>query len=196
MKKRLVCLGDSNTFGYDPRGYLGGRYPADVRWTGRLSASGFWDVINAGENGREIPRREVELRQVDALLSKCVGLDVLVVLLGTNDLLMDPACAPAARMEAFLRRTLAHPAMQNVPALLIAPPPLRAGAWVTDAALPARSAQLAPAYQATARTVGAAFADAGAWDIPVCFDGVHFTQTGHRRFAQRLEPILCRLTAP
>lgn len=25
---RVMCLGDSNTYGYDPRSYLGGRYPA------------------------------------------------------------------------------------------------------------------------------------------------------------------------
>lgn len=196
MKKRLVCLGDSNTYGYDPRGYLGGRYPRTVRWTGLLEATGRWTVCNAGQNGREIPRRAAETREVDALLSAYADLGALVVLLGTNDLLMDPACDPAARMEAFLRHALAQPAMRSVPALLIAPPPLRAGTWVTDDALPARSAGLAGAYQAAARTVGAAFADAGAWEIPVCFDGVHFTQEGHRRFAQQLEPILCRLTQP
>ena len=33
----------------------------------------------------------------------------------------------------------------------------------------------------------AAFADAGEWDIPLAFDGVHFTEEGHRRFAARAE---------
>ena len=36
MGKRILCLGDSNTYGYDPRSYVGGRYPETVRWTGRL----------------------------------------------------------------------------------------------------------------------------------------------------------------
>ena len=26
---KVICFGDSNTYGYDPRGYLGGRYEAD-----------------------------------------------------------------------------------------------------------------------------------------------------------------------
>ena len=32
MKKALF-FGDSNTYGYDPAGFMGGRYPRDARWT-------------------------------------------------------------------------------------------------------------------------------------------------------------------
>ena len=32
MRRRLLCYGDSNTYGYDPRSYLGGRYPDSIRW--------------------------------------------------------------------------------------------------------------------------------------------------------------------
>ena len=53
---RVLCFGDSNTYGYDPRSYFGGRYPAISRWVDLLAAKTGWDVINAGENGREIPR--------------------------------------------------------------------------------------------------------------------------------------------
>ena len=28
---KIICFGDSNTWGYDPRSYLGERYPKDVR---------------------------------------------------------------------------------------------------------------------------------------------------------------------
>ena len=28
----IICFGDSNTYGYDPRGYFGGRYDGDSRW--------------------------------------------------------------------------------------------------------------------------------------------------------------------
>ena len=34
--KRILCFGDSNTYGYDPRG---GRYGEDERWPMRLSAA-------------------------------------------------------------------------------------------------------------------------------------------------------------
>ena len=35
----ILCYGDSNTYGFDPRSWLGERYPADVRWTGLLRES-------------------------------------------------------------------------------------------------------------------------------------------------------------
>jgi len=57
---RILCFGDSNTYSYDPRSYLGGRYPASVRWTALLQAAG-WTVVNEGENGRCIPQMEIEV---------------------------------------------------------------------------------------------------------------------------------------
>ena len=64
--KKLLCFGDSNTYGYDPRSYIGERYPADVRWTGLLGSS--YTVVNAGQNGRGIPRRAAETSAVRDLL--------------------------------------------------------------------------------------------------------------------------------
>ena len=49
--KRILCFGDSNTYGYDPRG---GRYGEDERWPMRLSAAlgeGF-SVVEEGFGGR------------------------------------------------------------------------------------------------------------------------------------------------
>ena len=37
MVKRILCFGDSNTYGYIPGGN-GRRYGPDVRWTGLMSA--------------------------------------------------------------------------------------------------------------------------------------------------------------
>ena len=34
---KLLTVGDSNTYGFDPRTGGGGRYPEEIRWTGRLS---------------------------------------------------------------------------------------------------------------------------------------------------------------
>ena len=33
MRRRLLCYGDSNTYGYDSQSFLGERYPESVRWT-------------------------------------------------------------------------------------------------------------------------------------------------------------------
>ena len=53
-RKRIVCFGDSNTWGYDPG--TAERFPEDVRWTGLLAQAlgeNYW-VIEEGQNGRTI----------------------------------------------------------------------------------------------------------------------------------------------
>ena len=44
----VIAFGDSNTYGYDPRGYFGGRYDADSRWVDILAAETGWIVCNMG----------------------------------------------------------------------------------------------------------------------------------------------------
>ena len=50
--KRILCFGDSNTWGFDPGTRT--RFPADVRWTGVLAQTLGSDyvVIEEGLNGR------------------------------------------------------------------------------------------------------------------------------------------------
>lgn len=176
---RILCFGDSNTYGFDPRSYLGDRYPAEDRWTDILAKKTPWEVINAGANGREIPRNPYALR----LLSQHAPVDVFLVMLGTNDLLQGASASEAAgRMEAFLNQLLPH--CKTI--LLVSPPPMKRGAWVPTDALAAESLQLAEAYQALAQKLGIPFADTRGWNIELAFDGVHFTGEGHHTFASQL----------
>ena len=45
-------------------------------------------------------------------------------------------------------------------------------------------------YRALSRRLGVRFADAGAWNIPLTFDGVHFTGEGHRLFGEKLTELI------
>ena len=103
------------------------------------------------------------------------------MMLGTNDLLEGATAREAgARMEAFLNRC-------HMPLiLLVGPPPMKRGAWVPDDGLVEESGNLARQYEALAVQCGILFADAGDWDIALAFDGVHFTEEGHARFAEGL----------
>ena len=176
---KILCFGDSNTYGYDPRSYFGGRYPETQRWPELLAAQTGWQVANGGENGRCIPR--------SAALPG--GFDRVVIMLGTNDLLQgaSPESA-AARMETFLQGLGTPPASL----LLIAPPPLQPSAWVEEESLPAASRRLAVLYKELAARLGVPFADAGAWGVSLAFDGVHFTPQGHAAFAAGLMKELWR----
>ena len=180
---KLLCFGDSNTFGYDPRSVFGSRY--ENPWVDILSAKTGWKVINAGQNGREIPRRSFELAAFRALVDRCDP-ELTVILLGTNDLLQgaDPETV-TARMEGFLRQV-------TVPVLLVAPPPLQRGAWVVDDGLVAASRLLGERYRQLAAHMRIPFVDSGDWKIPLSFDGVHFSEDGHRIFADHLLAVLKR----
>lgn len=181
---RILCFGDSNTYGFDPRSCLGERYPAEVRWPERLARETGWEVLNAGQNGREIPCRPGELERAVRLITGA-SWDAVVVLLGSNDLLQ--GCAPeevSARMERFLGR------LGDAPILLIAPVPMTSGTWVTEEGLIPASRQLAELYKDLAERTGVWFADAGAWSVETLFDGVHFSEKGHCVFARETGAVL------
>ena len=106
MKRTILCYGDSNTYGYDPQSPLGGRYPPQVRWPDQLAAlQPDRQIVNLGENGREIPRRPWEVQRLEEALKRSSPVDAVVILLGSNDLLqMSPPQAEVVveRMRALL----------------------------------------------------------------------------------------------
>ena len=184
--KHILCYGDSNTFGYDPRSCFGSQYPADVRWAGRLQGMG-WEVGNCGQNGLCIPR-EPQFPAIADLLRR-VPSDVVTVMLGSNDLLNGASAGEAAeRMEALLQCMKENAG--NAMILLIAPPPMQFGDWVQTQELIDGSVRLGGLYRALSEKLGVAFADAGEWNVAPAFDGVHFSPEGHTAFAEGLATIL------
>ena len=101
-QKRLLCFGDSNTYGWI--GSLTAptrRYPSSVRWTGRLAAGlgDGWDVLEEGLGGRTLQDRRTEgsgiplpgagLSAADYLPSCLLShlpLDAVIIMLGSNDM--------------------------------------------------------------------------------------------------------------
>ena len=181
--KRILCLGDSNTFGYDPTSFLGEPYPHP--WTELLHDSGY-RVANCGQNGLDIATC---LETVESLLARAKPLDWILVMLGTNDILNGASAEKIARrMEQLLQYIV--PRLDGAKLLLIAPPLIQLGAWVQEERLLTESQKLGGVYRDLAEKLGIAFADASAWNIPLAFDGVHFTQEGHAAFAEKLKGLL------
>ncbi len=90
--KNILCFGDSNTWGFAP--HSGERYALDVRWTGVLqySLGQGYRIIEEGLNGRTTVYEEQGRKHrsgieiLPALLESHMPLDLVVVMLGTNDL--------------------------------------------------------------------------------------------------------------
>ena len=180
---RILCFGDSNTYGYDPRGFFGDRYGAEDRWVDLLAKQTGHQVINAGINGREIPRGALRL----PLPVELQSVDMFLVMLGTNDLLQGVTPKEdATGMEAFLNQMRPH--CNQI--LLICPPPMQRGAWVSTDALIKASIQLAEEYTLLAEKLRIPCVDTRHWNIELAFDGVHFTEKGHHAFAEKLRKEL------
>ena len=125
--KKVFFYGDSNTYGYDPSFYTGGRYPRKERWTTLLAESldGMWEVAVDGMPGRMIPGAGRGTSMVLDSLRSEMPVDLLAIMLGTNDLLSmrhPDASAVAAKMD-----NLTGSAKEELSAdiLLIAPPRIR-----------------------------------------------------------------------
>ena len=173
----VLCFGDSNTYGYDPREYFGGCYASP--WPLLLAEKTGWNILNHGENGREIPKIPIKFPKTD----------LLIIMLGTNDLLQGHSVETVAkRMESFLKSI--GPEISSL--LLVAPPPMKLGSWVSETSLTEASKKLAQAYQALSRQLGVWFADAGEWNLSLAFDGVHLTEEGHRALAEGLYNYLMK----
>ena len=177
---RILCIGDSNTYGYDPRSYIGSRYPAEVRWTDRLDDH---IVINCGVNGMTVLRA----RSMFAERIRRTEADLAIVMLGTNDLLTG---ADAGQITEWMEALLDCIAASGKPILLIAPPLLENGDWVPGGEEIEESRMLGEMYRELAEMKDCFFADAGEWDIETAFDGVHFSPAGHEVFALKLKEVL------
>lgn len=90
-EKRVLCFGDSNTWGFDPA--TGDRFPKNIRWVGRLVhlLGEDFDVVSEGLNGRTAAGPDPVMRLNSAYDDLTVALrshkpiDHVVLMLGTND---------------------------------------------------------------------------------------------------------------
>lgn len=182
----ILCFGDSNTYGYDPRSYYGSRYSENIRWTGLLESSER-KVINYGLNGLCVPTAQT-YAFYDDLIQKNKH-DLVTIMLGTNDLLNGySAEMTAAKMSSFVTHILGQ--NNNLKILLLSPPHLQTGDWVQSQNIIRESFLLGDLYRSIAEKNGLAFADTAEWNIDILFDGVHFSPEGHRKYAEKLSQLL------
>lgn len=90
--KRILCFGDSNTFGYKPD--RSGRFDKNTRWTGLLSNSlkDNFTIIEDGLCGRTVALDDPfcdgrnGLKSIGNSVRENSPIDLLIIMLGTNDL--------------------------------------------------------------------------------------------------------------
>lgn len=199
MMRNIYFYGDSNTYGFDPADFFRPRYNAEKIWTNIVQAelADSWTVTANGMNGREIPSRDSEFRSLYSNIERnydggACAIDVFAVMLGSNDYLgmrIPDAAAVALKMERALVRIREHldrEGADEAEILLIAPPAMYIAAGEGLAFIDTTDGSLSAAYKSAAARLGCRFVDTLPWDVPLAFDGVHFSEEGHAVFAERM----------
>ena len=208
MKKHILCLGDSNTHGYcaDPAGCADGgiRFNEDERWTCLLQKGLGEDflVTEEGLSGRTTVFPDPLHESMDALgclyalLKSHEFLDLLIIMLGTNDtkerLGVNASCIGIG-MERLVRKARSVDCWgERAPNILIVcPPPILPVMEHSECGLPMgkgcieKSLELPKFYRKAADLTGAHFLDAAGCEFNG-IDGMHLTLQGHRQMADRL----------
>lgn len=205
--KTILCYGDSLTWGYDPA--RPGRHALEDRWPSVLQTllGDRAQVIAEGLNGRttafddhlaDVDRNGARL--LPSVLSAHAPLDLVIILLGSND--MKPfVCGHAIGAKQGMRRLVnivrkhAYPFEMDVPEVLIVAPPVLCETADPDFAASfgagvEQSAMLATLYSDLADVEGCGFFDAGSVARTAPIDGVHLDADNTRAIGRGLEPIV------
>jgi lysophospholipase L1-like esterase len=191
----VVCYGDSNTHGVDP--VTLDRFPRSVRWPGVLAAAlgGETDVVEEGLSGRTTVWDDpfTDFRNGKPYLLPCLRshqpVDVLVLMLGTNDLktifgrAAHEIAAGAGALVELALTSGTGPGGGPPAVLLVAPPRLgdttdRSEVWGFGEAR-ATAAALPRLYRTVAEMKGVAFLDAASLVGGDPADGVHLGPADH-----------------
>lgn len=198
--KNILFYGDSNTWGFDPA--TRNRYPYKVRWTsicaGILGAD--FCCIPSGMNGRttmfDDPLKGCRngLEGIDYALQTHKPLDLIVVMLGTNDLKYTDAAGCAAGMEQLIckiitaneRYNLSSPVFPDGAKVLLISPVLLFENINETGKCDAReeSRKLADLYIDIEDRYGLEFLNAANIAEPSDTDRVHLGPEGHRKIGQ------------
>lgn len=195
--RSILCFGDSNTHGTRAMQTLAGngRFEKHERWPSVMAAElgADWDVIAEGHPGRNAVFDDpIEgdhkngLRILPALLESHKPLDLVIVMLGTNDLKARfdvPASDIALGLERLartIRLSELGPDASAPKVLLVAPVPIEEVGFLGDmfAGGAAKSRALPALLQASAERQGAAFLDLAPIAQVDMVDGVHLTADG------------------
>jgi lysophospholipase L1-like esterase len=215
--KHILCYGDSNTWGSPPAPDEAAiaslkRYGEDVRWGGilRRELGEDYRVIEEGLNGRTTAYDDPMLgeyrsgkRFLPMFLESHQPLDLVIVLLGTNDLKSHLDLSPQQSAEGagalvdMIQTLPIFPSFHIPKTLLICPPPIARLSLFADLFVGAaeKSRQLPALYRQQAERYGCAFLDAGQIITSSDGDGIHLEASEHRKLALAVAPLVQQIVA-
>ena len=195
--KTILCYGDSNTWGYEP--VTATRYPHQTVWTGVAQAAlgTEFELLNEGLNARTTVYDDPwsDGKNGKAYLEVCLTthkpLDLVVLMLGTNDLKFTDAAGAAKGAETLVKliRLLSHKEDSSpifkADAQILLVSPIRLGADVINRPTTLRrgyeqSLRFGELYADVARARNVHFLDAALHASPSDRDCIHMKPESHR----------------
>ena len=208
--KSILAFGDSLTWGFEAGTFK--RHPFDVRWPNALAAglSGKARVIEEGMNGRTTvfpdPTSEAERNGAVALpmlLCTHQPLDLLIIMLGTNDIKYANRCRAFDAGMGMVRlieitKKYNYNADFKAPQILIMSPPALVPTkdeWFNDLWGHAieESKLFAKHYAKIAEEQGVHFFDAGKVAKADPIDGGHLDAASTKKLGEALVPVVKKI---
>lgn len=203
--KKIICFGDSNTFGITPQG---GRFNANERWPTLLetllnqtTTSKQFHVIEQGQPNRTLVHNPPFHGDKSGLryFKNCLldhQPDLALIMLGTNDLKRKfclDASEIASGLNALITASLAlQPALKVL--IICSPPILEVGSYAQIYLGGAvKSLALESAYQAVAKELNCAFFAASSVVNSCPIEGIHWSAKQHTQLAQALVKVVIEL---
>jgi len=196
--KRILCFGDSNTWGYDPK--TQDRFDSSKRWPGvlREALGAGYEVIEEGLSGRTTVWDDpIEgYKNGREYLIPCLEthrpLDLVIILLGTNDLKMRFSLSAfdiaegAGALVRIVQKSEAGIGGAPPAVLLLAPPPIGKLSDYSEMFEGAdeKSRRLSVQFQRVAAELGCAWLDTAPVIISSDLDGIHFEESQHRKLGE------------
>ncbi|MDO4187502.1 MAG: GDSL-type esterase/lipase family protein [Lachnospiraceae bacterium] len=198
--KNILCFGDSNTWGYNPR--TKERFPWGVRWTSRLQEKldeNNVHIIEQGLCGRTTvfedetrPNRK-GVNTLKEIFDETSDIDSVILMLGTNDCKTyygNTANEIAKGVEECLDLVLQHISPENV--LLISPIVLGDEVWKDEFDPEFNrnsvvvSKKLKEQYEKLAIEKNVHFLAASEFAVPSVSDQEHMDEVGHSMLADAI----------
>ncbi|MCR5732249.1 MAG: G-D-S-L family lipolytic protein [Sphaerochaetaceae bacterium] len=200
--KHILCFGDSNTFGSKTESI--GRYDYADRWTIKLNKllGEDFHIIEEGLGGRttvfddpfEPGKRGLD--DIDNILDSHKPLDLVIVMLGTNDtkqVFNASVKSIAYGLEVIIERIRAHecgePEILIISPILIAEDVENSRFVSFDKSSHFKSLEFASCFEKTAKKMDTFFFDAAM--VAHCgSDSLHMTKESHDSLAKALLPVV------
>jgi len=204
-KKRILCFGDSLTWGYDPVNRV--RFDESIRWPrvmGQILGDEY-EVIEEGQNGRTIATEDPAegekngLTYIGPCLETHTPFDVLIIMLGSNDCKRKfsySAMDIAGEMQILIEKVKAYNEFRcqnRFKTVLVAPPHISDAirdSWLGDSfgyenAIKL-SKELPDWYRKLSQMYGMKFIDAADHVKVSDADGVHMDADNQRKLGNVL----------